>query len=350
LPLVFTPPAPKCVSYAINNAVLQMTFTVLTDFSNLILSIYRAAQELPVHQFQDAILASVKRTLPFDSSMWGTATLNETGIDIHSIHLHNLDAQFLEAYEKVKHQDSAAAGLMTQLRATIGFDAEQEFTGADQAEMRAFSKSFGHQHCFITSDFNPTTRFTHWVSLFRADSTMPCMQHEIEFLENLAPHIMQALAINRLVHLDRLTGDVARETWCVAIADRRGVLYHADDRFRLLMNLEWPGRADRDKLPAKLLELLHTGDDHVSGKHVVVKRSLEKDILFLKARDRMPVDDITPRELLVARLLASGLTHKEVAQRLERSPDTISSQAKTVFDKLGINNVAMLSRSIMLRD
>ena len=327
-----------------------MRQTVLSEFSSLLLTIYRHAQDMPVQRFQDEILEVIKPHLPFDSSMWGTATMTDGGIDIHSIHLHNFSQETLAAYEKVKHQDSAAARVTSQPSATVGFNALTEFAGPDQQDIRRFASEFGHNHFFITCDLSPLTRFAQWISLFRADPTQSCKDTETEFLANLAPHLMQALAINRLVHLDRLTGDLAREKWAVAIADVRGVIYHADKRFRELVALDWPGVAGEDRLPQELLQSLLGDDARLAGQRVVVQRSLEHGLLFLKARERHEVDSLSTREFMIARLLASGLTQKQVAARLERSPETVRSQTKVIFEKLRINNVTMLAPLLVLRE
>ena len=100
----------------------------------------------------------------------------------------------------------------------------------------------------------------------------------------------------------------------------------------------------------QLLDRLMAGDNQITGEHVVIHRSLERGLLFMKARPREEVDELSAREFLVARLLASGLTRKQVAAKLERSPETIRSQVKTIFDKLGINNVAMLGPLLVLRE
>ncbi len=327
-----------------------MQRSALSEFSQLVLSIYRHAQELPVQQFQDKILAAIKPSLPFDASMWGTATMAPSGIDIHSIHLHNFSPETLAAYEKVKHQDTAAARMTQQPVATIGFNATAEFNRPDQGEIRQFAREFGHENFFITSSLNPVTRFVHWISLFRADPERHCQDSETEMLAHLAPHLMQALAINRLVHLDKLTGDLAREKWSVAISDTRGVLYHADPRLRELLRKEWTMPANPDHLPAALTQLLANGEHRITGKHVVVQASLEHGMVFLKAREREVVDSLSPREFMIARLLASGLTQKQVAAKLERSPDTVRSQTRTIFSKLGINNVTMLAPLLVLRE
>lgn len=332
-----------------------MKRTALSHYSELLLAVYRQAQELPVHQFQDGVLTTLKHSLPFDSSMWGTATMTAGGIDIHSLHLHNTTQRMIDEYQQVKHLDTAALQVTQRKTATLAFCTDTDFPGEVYAPYRDFLHRFRHENFFITSDLNPLTQFVHWVSLYRAQASQVCTEEETEMLSCIGPHLMQALAINRLVHLDRLTGDLAREKWSVAIADSRGVLYHADPAFREMVEREWPAStrpdaAQEDRLPQVLFEQLMADDGHVTGRQVVVRRTLERGLLFLKARRRGAVDELTARELLIARLLVTGLTHKQVAQKLERSHETVRTQVKSIYDKLRINNVAQLAPLLVLRD
>lgn len=324
-----------------------MASTNLPEFSRLLLTLYRNAQEVPVHQFQDAVLEAIKPLLHFDASAWGAATMTAQGIDIHSLHRHNFPDDMFAAFVRVRHQDSAAMRVVSQPRMTIGFSALEEFSREDQAEIRQFAVDFSQHHCFITSDVNPLTRFAQWVSLFRSDPQRRCTPEEVEFLDALAPHLMQSLAINRLVHLERMVGDAARESWSVAIADPRGVVYHADPRFRELMEAEWPLAGER--LPDALLQRLQGKEPRVLGTRVVVQRTLEQGLYFLRARQRHPVDSLSTREFMVAGLLASGMTQKQIASRVSRSPETIRSQVKAIFAKMDINNVALLAPLLVLR-
>lgn len=52
--------------------------------------------------------------------------------------------------------------------------------------------------------------------------------------------------------------------------------------------------------------------------------------------------DLTPAELRVARLVATGLSYKEVAQRLDRSLSTVDHQLRALRDKLGVRSTARL--------
>jgi DNA-binding CsgD family transcriptional regulator len=53
---------------------------------------------------------------------------------------------------------------------------------------------------------------------------------------------------------------------------------------------------------------------------------------------------MTDSELAVAKLVASGLTNREVAEQLFVSPHTVSSHLRSVFAKLGINSRLALAR------
>ena len=52
--------------------------------------------------------------------------------------------------------------------------------------------------------------------------------------------------------------------------------------------------------------------------------------------------DLTPAELKVARLAATGLTYKEIAQQLDRSLSTVDHQLRSIRDKLGTRSTSRL--------
>ena len=55
------------------------------------------------------------------------------------------------------------------------------------------------------------------------------------------------------------------------------------------------------------------------------------------------VDDLSPREGQVARLIASGLHNKEVAQLLGTSLSTVHNQTLRIYNKLGVSNRTQLA-------
>jgi DNA-binding CsgD family transcriptional regulator len=60
--------------------------------------------------------------------------------------------------------------------------------------------------------------------------------------------------------------------------------------------------------------------------------------------------DLTPQELEVASLAASGLTSKEIAQRLHMSPRTVEAHLYKAFPKLGVTSRAALRDALAERD
>ena len=314
------------------------------DFNELLLRLYRLSYELPISAFQDAALGLVRQVLPFDSSMWGTATSTPQGIDIHTIHLQNQPVEMLAAYEAVKHLDTAAQAVGQQPRNTLGFNADDWFSGRHQGQLRDYGRRFEQANFFITSDANRQTDFVHWITLFRADADARCTEAERALLAALSPHVMQALALNRITHLDRREQPQPRREGS-AISDPRGVIYHADPAFHELLAQEWTGWHG-NRLPDALLTRFLQGHASLAGAATVVTHHVEQGLLFLTARERCRADDLTPREHTVAQLVARGSSHKEIARLLERSPATVRNQIRSVYDKLEVSNVAGLIEAL----
>lgn len=320
-------------------------------FSTLLLTVYRLAQSLPVQLFQDAALEQLKGFIAFDAASWGTAHMcsPDQGIDFHSIHLHKVSAGMVAAYEKVKHLDVVAKAITREERVTKAFNARACLPGDRLQPMLAFRQAFGHDNLLVNSELDMRTQVVQWVSLYRNDAKKVYTAKEMQVMETAAPHLMQALAMNRQANLERLCGGEARAQWAAAIADVRGVLYHADVRFLQLVATDWPGGEDNHVSPLLMDQLRHDAG-RVVGPGTVVRRTLEHDVLYLKARPRHAVDSLSSSELKVVRLLVTGLTQKEVALTLKRSQDTVRTHVRNIFEKLDIGSAVMLSGILALRD
>jgi DNA-binding CsgD family transcriptional regulator len=70
------------------------------------------------------------------------------------------------------------------------------------------------------------------------------------------------------------------------------------------------------------------------------------------ARGRTPdaLDQLTPQELQIARLVAEGLPNREIGQRLYLSPRTIGSHLYRIFPKLGVTARSQLAGKLDLID
>lgn len=68
------------------------------------------------------------------------------------------------------------------------------------------------------------------------------------------------------------------------------------------------------------------------------------------AHPRTPWDTLSESELRVVRLVAQGLTNREVASRLFLSPHTVDSHLRHSFTKLGVNTRVELTRQVLKHD
>ena len=325
------------------------------NFNDLLLRLYALSQQQPIDTFQDAALQLVKPLLPFDAAVWGTASTKPTGIDIHTLHLHHKTPDMVAAYEEVKHLDTAAASMFSAGKLTRAFHTDTFFEAADKQPVRHFMARFEQPNFLISSDCNPRTSLMHWLTLYRADRNAHCTPADVNLLEQLAPHLMQALAFNRTAHLGRLAA--AEQALCpngMAVADCRGVLYATNAQFVTAVRKAWGISADIGAcLPEKVMTLikLHTAHPQSSFEwlQMVLTCHEAHGLVFIKSRAMQAVDRLTERERAVAALIAAGHTHKEVAQLLCRSPATVRNQIAQIYGKLNINCVAELIRALSFR-
>jgi DNA-binding NarL/FixJ family response regulator len=59
---------------------------------------------------------------------------------------------------------------------------------------------------------------------------------------------------------------------------------------------------------------------------------------FVRDRDDMPEEPLTPREIEVLALLAEGLPNKAIASRLDISDQTVKFHVASIYGKLGAAN------------
>lgn len=313
---------------------------VTNEVGSLVLALYRASRELPVEAFQPEALDLIKPMLPFDSGWWGSGVITaESALSIHALHLHQMSPDAPIEYKRCTARDPIVSAAVERGSGVYRVNASTWFSRKQRSlEYPPFLKNNGITNAMAGYTLNRNDGFASWISLFRANPNYDYSHRDQNLMQVLFPHMMEALTINRLIHLEHLDGGQRR--FHLAIADKRGMLYHTESGFRRLLREEFRSPAT-DRLPTDLIANLD-GSGRYAGRTLVIQCSQSAGLLFLKARARLPVDALSKRETDIAHLMAQGRNYRKISQVLNISPETVRSHFKNIYKKLHISNKAQL--------
>jgi DNA-binding CsgD family transcriptional regulator len=320
----------------------------LEPLSSLLLQIYRAARELPVQEFQDAVLKRLKPILRFDSTMWGTGMFEGTNVAVHSIHLHEQSMEMVDNWELVSHEDIVAHAVVQNPGRTVRAHAATALRDRRSSAIHDHTQRFSLANCLAIGDRCRGMPLVNWLSLFREDADRQFSAEERDLYQALFPHLIEALTLNRLIHLDSMYTSRTAARAAVAICDRKGFIYNTDGGFEQMLRREWPDWEART-LPRPLVdEMLAHPLGQYRGNAILVGSQRVGDLFFLKARALGPVDRLTKREKEIAERFAQGHSHKEIAKMLDLAPATVRNYIQTIYGKLGVGDKAALA-SLMVK-
>jgi DNA-binding CsgD family transcriptional regulator len=319
--------------------------------ASVLLELYRAARESPIPEFQERALQLLKPLCRFDSAMWGVGEVRpDTGLALHSIHLHNLPQEMFTSYEEIKNHDLPAFEAARRMGEVCTFNLRDMMPGSRYSDVASFDARYGLQNLLVTTTHDSVLGSVGFIALWREKDRDRYTEDERRCGETLMPHFFEAGTTNQLVWLSRMTATVVALRGARAIASRLGALHLRDEQFLYILQKEWPDWSP-PALPGTLLESLRRSPGYrFIGRRIAVTAKPAHGMLFLLAREKTALERLSPAQLDVATLIANGLSYKEVARKLSRSPATVRNELHTSYVKLGINNKAALARCLSERD
>jgi DNA-binding CsgD family transcriptional regulator len=320
----------------------------LDPLSPFLLQIYRAARELAVDRFQDALVRQMKPLFGFDASWWGTGMYEGTNAVVHSFHLHELPDEIIGDWERVSHEDVVAHAVVANPGRTINSHSATLLRDRRGSAIHDHVQRYRLGNVLVSSAQSRGMPVLNWLSLFRRDADWQFSEQDRALYELLFPHIVEALTINRLIHLDSMYTSRQSGRAAVAIVDRKGFIYNTDGGFEQCITVEWPDWNSRT-LPQPLVQaIVPHATAQYRGNAISVTSQRVGDLYFLKARTLGAVDRLTRREKQIAERFAQGLSHKEIAKLLELAPATVRNYIQTIYGKLGVRDKAALA-SLMVK-
>ena len=105
------------------------------------------------------------------------------------------------------------------------------------------------------------------------------------------------------------------------------------------------GYINKDEAAEKVIDAIR----HVISGKVFLSPELMDQVLYRMVggsdeRPQLPMDSLTDRELEVFELIGTGLTTRQIADRLELSHKTIETYKENIKQKLNLKNAAELNR------
>jgi len=309
----------------------------MQTLSRLLIEIYELADEVPIQVFPRELLALLKELVPFDGAILGRG-----GLDTHT----RLQSKPLLA--SAGHDDSVIVD---------GMNCIQLWPSLRQYSANTRSVSLCTDCCKCRSAEPPQQLIAQKREVILlapaqtgdGDWLVLCRRAGHTFgtggrarLREVWPHVVRSLAINRQRHLnERLREADGR---AAAIVTSAGYIDTADPHFKELLSTEWPGFAG-NILPPAVMDAWR-GAHAYRGTRIEIRFREQHGSLLCIARPHAALVGLTKTEGIVARHFASVLSHREVAQTLGVSENTVRTHLKQAYSKLGVHDKAQLANRI----
>lgn len=306
-----------------------------------LLDLHDLSHTLPAARFQPAVLARLRRELPFRSAWWGMMRVQAgRPAALHASYIDAMPDEWAACWDSVKHEDELASQVLGT--PGIAVSARASDLRRNAAHLFGIAERFGIGSAMSIAVTDPHNKLRTFLSLYRGTDAPPFDDEARGLHEILMPHLAAAWRVNWQHHLDGLRERAQGPRGAMAVIDSHGLLQVADPDFAEVMRSEWP-RWRRAALPAPLHDAIARRESY-DGQRLRIEASRERDLIVLQARPRNPFDTLSPREAEVAACYRDGLSYKEISQRLSCSPFTVRHHLRAIYDKLGVSNKAEFIR------
>jgi DNA-binding CsgD family transcriptional regulator len=304
-------------------------------FGAFLLDLYRLAREAPLADFQRQVLDRLREALPFTGAWWGMTRMDR---ELHSSFPYRMPAGYADYWYRIREHDPLADIVLAEPGVTVHLSHEQMSTDSVFAR---FCAAYGTRQSLCTLLKNPTLNLATFLSLYRNSDVPRFTAAERLFKQLVMPHLWAAWTSNWIAQLASVEAHGLAGRTALAVADQKGLLHAAEPRFTELIQLEWP-EWQGPELPAALLESLRNGLP-VDGRHGIMRVRPVSGLCLVEARERSPLDRLTPRELSIAQRFGSGKSYKEIAAALPVSPATVRAHLRAIYSKLEISDKTELA-------
>jgi DNA-binding CsgD family transcriptional regulator len=289
--------------------------------------------------FAPELVRLVRGLLVFDGAMLCTGRCpGEPGgpVEIDSAYVFNRAPGLADDYAASAGDDPILRRLCEGLDYPVSSSCQEYYAGPCLHPMQEFTRKHDIEQRLAFGSPSSATALARWIALYRR-TDIPFDQTDATMLAELWPHIVHSTSINQRAFLNLQSHD-SRSGF--ALLSPHYVLEAADATFTRLMQLEWPCRKE---LPESIWNAMQSAGAYMGRKIQMTAHAYASHILCQLA-ERSTIDTVilTPAERVVAARYALGLSHKQIANDLMVSANTIRTHLAHVYDKMGIHSKAEL--------
>ena len=317
----------------------------LIEINEVILEIYRLANEVPINQFRPSVFKTLNRLIPFNSALWINNLSGNDFLSEDNAFVHNQPGNMLEAFDEFSDDDPTYFAAKNAIGKTVNSSLYVPKVKGKKAQIiDGFTNVFGIEHIICTAivrNDHATNGIDifNGLSLYREDPLNEFSQQEMLIKQMLTPHIIEAYKIALLLAFKSSCYEEQDQSRMMGVVDNQGNVLHATETFIQCTFINSITFNERFIFFQKLIGL---GEYKKDGFHFKVSR-LADGLFFINCKEDLIFERLSKAELRVANLLAEGKTYKEVAERLYISPRTVTNHSHSIYKKLKIRNKTELT-------
>lgn len=302
-------------------------------------SLFTASQDKGIGEFKEYCFEHLKSVIQFDSGLWTTRSDMFKKVNVHWVDdsfLFNQPDAFMENYFNIA-STAETPDLLNEylINYPNQFIDLWQVVSVDEWQRTVYysehCKLYGIENALAAlASKNENTSVSHAISIYRNDFAHKFTEQERELLTFLLPFLLQAFRLNLLYSfMPNSSGRVVR-----GVVDRFGTIIEAQDQFIRIMTF-------CDVFDCGMLKLeSYGGVDALSSfwlDRYLIQIEHEKGLFFIKVTLPLIEELLSPKEIEVGKLLLNGLSNKDIANYLCRSPNTVKNQVNRILQKLNVN-------------
>jgi len=315
-------------------------------FERLLLDVYRSSREMDPDLFQGYTLTLLRRTFNVEAAIWGSGQYDGVHVSPTHLALAEVPTEAISEAIALNACDRVTPLVVASLGRTCAFHAPTLFARPADGLLRDYAARWRRQSYLVTALVDPNPDLYQWISLYRPTPDDLFSAQQRLLCERLMPHLREALSISLALHLPAQLDSRQRSCEPLALVDPEGYFRQASAGLVEMVALEWP-LWEGGRLPVELRrKLVVRGGWNLVGQRICAQGHNAGSFRVVRLRRKSTVDALSPRQSEVARLFADGLTHKEIANRLQLMPTTVRNHLAAAYRGLGINTRGELRQQI----